>query len=114
MVCFEDVSRPCLGVLGVPLITVPDTVPPPSTAFLPLRDAAPHDLTAGMAPPLLSLSALNSRPRCPVHLLPLSRHSLCLLPLATRPHELDGAPLCRSGYAQGAGQVQVGHGVGNG
>jgi hypothetical protein len=25
MVCFEDVFQPCLGVLGVPLITVPDT-----------------------------------------------------------------------------------------
>jgi hypothetical protein len=23
-VCFEDVFQPCLGVLGVPLITVPD------------------------------------------------------------------------------------------
>jgi hypothetical protein len=26
MVCFEDVSQPCLGVLGVPLIMVPDTM----------------------------------------------------------------------------------------
>jgi hypothetical protein len=24
MVCSEDIFRPCLGVLGVPLITVPD------------------------------------------------------------------------------------------
>jgi hypothetical protein len=27
MVCFEDVFRPRLGVLGVPLITVPDSSP---------------------------------------------------------------------------------------
>jgi hypothetical protein len=27
MVCSEDVFQPCLGVLGVPLITVPDSSP---------------------------------------------------------------------------------------
>jgi hypothetical protein len=26
MVCSEDVFQPCLGALGVPLITVPDTI----------------------------------------------------------------------------------------
>jgi hypothetical protein len=26
MVCSEDVFRPCLGVLGVPLITIPDNM----------------------------------------------------------------------------------------
>jgi hypothetical protein len=26
MVCFEDVFQPCLGVLGVPLITVLDNI----------------------------------------------------------------------------------------
>jgi hypothetical protein len=26
MVCFEDVFQPCLGALGVPLITIPDNI----------------------------------------------------------------------------------------
>jgi hypothetical protein len=34
MVCFEDVFQPCLGVLGVPLITVPDNIVSVSSIML--------------------------------------------------------------------------------